>query len=190
MFKLFFCEVSDEISELPSEISEHRKEKILSSKSEKNKKLQIAAASVLKAGFSSFDVEEKDVTYGTLENGKPIALSHPEIHFSLSHSENMAVAVFSDTPVGVDCERKDRTVSLDLIKHFFLPEEVEDYKNDPPLLWVAGESLSKLSGEGVFAHNNRTRIPPFVDENTTKADDVILEKRIIGDNIVVVSYYN
>lgn len=186
MFKLFFRSVEEEMGEIPKDISEYRKNKILSAKRDGMKKVLIASAEVLKAGFADYGVDEKDVEYGILGNGKPVAVSHPDIHFSLSHSENMAVSVFSDTPVGVDCEKADRKVSTQLLKRFFTQEEVEAYKDDPLLLWVAGECLSKLSGEGVFVRNKRTCIPPF-DGDTVTVDGVILEKKIIGDNLVVIA---
>ena len=72
--------IDDVPSEIPSDISGYRKEKILSARHEKGKKLMTAAAIVLKAGFSAFGVAEKDVIYETYENGKPYALSHPDIH--------------------------------------------------------------------------------------------------------------
>lgn len=177
--------VNDAPCELPTDISEYRKNKIVSARSETAKRVLTAAALVLKAGFASLGIEEKDVSYATLENGKPYVLSHPEIHFSLSHSETMALAAFSDSPVGVDCERMDRGVPYELVKRFF-PQEADEYKENTLLLWVAGESLSKLSGNGVFDAKNRTRIPPF-EENKTKSGSITLEKYIIEDNLVVVS---
>ena len=171
--------------EIPSDISEHRKNKIVSARSDDAKRVLTAAAEVLKAGFCAFGVEEKNVSYGVFENGKPYALSHPDIHFSLSHSENMAVAVFSDSPVGVDCERADREVPTELVRRFFSDEEVENYKNDPLLLWVIGESISKLSGEGVFARIKRTRVPLF-DKDTAVSDGAFFEKLIIENNLIIV----
>lgn len=185
MLKLFYMSVSDAPYEIPTDISEYRKNKIISARSEKAKRVLTAAALVLKAGFDSFGVSEKDVAYMTLENGKPYALSHPEIHFSLSHSETMAVAAFSDSPVGIDCERVNREIPPLLLKRFF-PREAEDYKDEPLLLWVAGESLTKLSGEGIFGAKSRTSIPVF-EENKAKFDKITLEKIIIEDNLTVVS---
>ncbi len=177
--------VSDVPYEMPTDISEHRKNKIISARSETAKRVLTAAALVLKAGFACFGIDEKNVKYATLENGKPYALSHPEIHFSLSHSETMAIAAFSDSPVGVDCERADREVPFELIKRFF-PNEADEYKENTLLLWVAGESLSKLNGNGVFDVKKRTRIPAF-EENKAKSDKITLEKFIIEDNLTVIS---
>ena len=177
--------VADVPCEMPTDISEYRKNKIVSARSETAKRVLTAAALVLKAGFASLGIEEKDVSYATLENGKPYFLSYPEIHFSLSHSETMALAAFSDSPVGVDCERGSREVPHELVKRFF-QKEADEYKENTLLLWVAGESLSKLSGNGIFDTKNRTRIPPF-EENKVKAGEITLEKFIIEDNLAVVS---
>ena len=177
--------VADVPCELPTDISEYRKNKIVSARSETAKRVLTAAALVLKAGFASLGIEEKDVSYATLENGKPYVLSYPEIHFSLSHSETMALAAFSDSPVGVDCERVDREVPYELVKRFF-PKEADEYKENTLLLWVAGESLSKLIGNGIFDTKNCTRIPAF-EENKVKSGEITLEKFIIEDNLAVLS---
>ena len=185
MLKVFYKTVDSDFREMPDGISDYRKNKILSAKSEKTKRIMTAAACVLKAGFSAFGIEEKDVRYGFGENGKPYALSHPEIFFSLSHSENLAVAVFSDREVGIDCERVERKVSPDLIKRFF-PNEAELYKDDPLLLWVASESLSKLSGIGIFSKKKKSFLPSF-DGDIAKIGNITLKKMLVSDNLVVIS---
>ncbi len=170
---------------LPQDISEHRKNKILSARSGKAKKALTAAALVLKAGFASWGIEEKNVMYGAFENGKPYALSHPEIHFSLSHSETMAVAVFSDSAVGVDCERADREIPAELVRRFLhLPKNESVFA--PLLMWVCGESLTKLSGKGIFSVKKAPLLPGF-EENIARRGDVTLEKFIIEDNLVVIA---
>ncbi len=185
LLKLFYMPVKEAPDKIPCDISEHRKNKILSARRETAKRALTAAALVLKAGFYSFGVDEKNVRYSAFENGKPYALSHPEIHFSLSHSETMAVAVFSDSAVGVDCERVDREVSAELVRRFLcFPKN--DTVIEPLLTWVTGESLSKLSGTGVFSEKNKHCLPEF-NGNIARIGDIALEKFIIEDNLVVVA---
>lgn len=185
MLKLFYMSVKDVSDGVPSDISEYRKDKILSARRDEAKRLMTAAALVLKAGFASFGVNEKDIVYSTLENGKPFALSHPEIHFSLSHSETMAVAVFSDSPVGVDCERADREVPAELVRRFLhLPKN--ETVAEPLLMWVAGESISKLSGLGILSDKAKSHISVF-NGHVASCGDVTLEKFTLLDNLVVIS---
>ena len=185
MLKVLYKKINSVFSGIPDGISEYRKNKILSAKNDGTKRIMTAAACVLKAGFSYLGIEEKDVRYEFGENGKPYALSHPEVFFSLSHSDSLAVAVFSDKEVGIDCEMTERRVSFDLIKRFF-PNEVELYKDDPLLLWVTAESLSKLTGEGVFDADKRTPNAQFSGD-IARINGVTLEKFIIEDNLVVLS---
>ncbi len=96
----------------------------------------------------------------------------------------MAVAAFSDNPVGIDCETVGRKVSFDLVKRFLSSEEAEIYKNDTLLLWVASESIQKLSGDGIFRWNKRLFVP-FFEGNTAVSGKITLEKFLINDNLVV-----
>ena len=185
MLKLFYMSVKDVPETIPSDISEYRKEKILSARRDEAKRLMTAAALVLKAGFASFGVQERDVVYSTCENGKPYALSHPDIYFSLSHSQTMAVAVFSDAPVGVDCERADRDVPAELVRRFLHLRKNETVA-EPLLMWVAGESVSKLSGLGILSDKAKSHISVF-SGNVASCGDITLEKFMLSDNLVVVS---
>lgn len=186
LLKLFYKPMDGVKDGIPEDISEYRKRKIESAVRLDVKKALIAAAEVLKAGFAFFGVKEKEVVYAFLENGKPYALSHPEIHFSLSHSENMAVAAFSDAPVGVDCEKEGRRVSKKLIERFFSEDEVRRYKEEPLLLWVAAESASKLSGEGVFSEK-RTPVPSFFGERARGEGIFLTRLSFCGDLTVIAS---
>lgn len=55
------------------------------------------------------------------KNEKPY-IENCEIHFNISHCENMLACVFSKEEIGIDIE-KIRPVSLNMLKRFFSPEE-------------------------------------------------------------------
>lgn len=95
-----------------------------------------------------------------LPQGKPYLANNPEIHFNLSHTENMALlAVSNRYPLGVDVEgyKKIRN-ALKIAQRVFpvnlldqlaaAPSEVFD-KNFVEL-WTQMEAMQKTWGEGVF----------------------------------------
>lgn len=143
------------------EISDYRRQKILSCRDEKNRLLEYGAALTLKTGLFSLGINEKEMHYDFLENGKPYFPDYPDLHFSVSHAEDMAITVFSDKNVGIDCEPIERKISDDVLKRFFLPKEAEDYKDFPLKLWVIKESISKLSGNGILKERKNQNIPLF-----------------------------
>ena len=95
------------------------------------------------------NVEEIDYCLNLIEN------EYPEIYFNISHCAGAAVCIFGNTPVGIDIqdirERNSRSVtrvcSSEEIRH------IED-SAEPDLefcrIWSVKESLSKLSGKGIF----------------------------------------
>lgn len=147
----------------------------------------ILAASVLKAGFESFGISEKEVVYAFGEKGKPCAENHPEIKFSLSHTENFAVAAFSDSEIGIDCERSDRKISERLLSKYFSEKETLSFACSPILLWTAKESVSKLTGCGVEGFSTLPEIEHFSEK--TEVGGIFLRKLNIGAFTVVLSSF-
>lgn len=68
----------------------------------KDKKLSLGAGLLLRQGLAAHGIDEQEAVIAYGENGKPYLPYYPDIHFNLSHSGGMAVAVFADTAVG--CE--------------------------------------------------------------------------------------
>ncbi len=159
MIKIFYCN-SDNTS-IPTDISKHRLDKICSSI--RDKQVMINAARVLKAGFSSFGITESSVIYGLGEHGKPHAVNYPNIHFSLSHSHNLAIVAFSDKKTGIDCEKAPKNISTHILKRFFTDSEQAAFADSPLQLWVSKEATVKYTGKGFAAGRNDFQIPPFKD---------------------------
>ena len=147
----------------------------------------ILAANVLKVGFESFKITEKNVSYAFSENGKPYALSHPEIKFSLSHTENFAIAAFSDHEIGIDCESSDREIPARVLNKLFTKKETLSFECEPILLWTAKESVSKLTGCGVSGFNALPELEYFSEK--TEINGIFLRKLNVGDFTVVVSSF-
>jgi len=145
----------------------------------------ILASKALKAGFESFGVSEKDVLYAFGENCKPYAKSHPEIKFSLSHTEALAIAAFSDSDVGIDCEYSARGVSERIISNFFSEKEKLSFACSPILLWTAKESISKLLGCGVSGFSELPELEYFSE--SAEINGIYLRRFEINGFTVVLS---
>ena len=173
------------LTDIPSEISEYRKNKILSKRIENDRSLSIAAALLLKKACSEHGIDEKNVVYEENEYGKPYFKSNPELKFSLSHSKNMVILALDADNVGIDCESLGRTVTKDVASRFFSEKEVADFENDLLSLWVTKESLCKLTGKGLALGAKETEIPFYTDK--TEATGYFVKKFSIAGYVTVIS---
>lgn len=122
----------------------------------KDKKLSLGAGVLLDKGLREYGLKEADVRIGQKKNGKPYLTDYPQIHFNLTHSENMVLAVFADVEVGCDIEYT-KEADLELAKRFFCPGEyefiacMEGEKRDSAFcqIWTMKESFLKVTGMGI-----------------------------------------
>lgn len=183
MTRIFYCQKNSIY--VPENLSAYRSSKIVAARNEKEKQRMICAAEVLKLGFSSFGIEEKTVEYGFSDNGKPCAKNHPEVKFSLSHSENFAIAAFSDGEVGIDCEKTDRAVPERVMQRYFSEKEKLSFASSPILLWTAKESISKLWGCGVSGFSKLPELEYFTE--SAEINGIYLRRFEINGFTVVLS---
>lgn len=172
------------LTDIPSEISEYRKNKILSKRAENDRCLSIAAALLLKTACADRGIDEKSVVYAENEYGKPYFKSNPELRFSLSHSKNMVILAIDTDEVGIDCETLERTVTESVAGRFFSKKEVCEFKDDLLSLWVTKESLCKLTGKGLSLGARDTDIPFYTEELET---DGVFAKKFTFDGYVIVA---
>ncbi len=120
----------------------------------KDRLLSLAAGIALDRGLQEYGLREKDVTFLTNERGKPYLKDHPDIHFNLSHSGEIALAVFDEKEIGCDIERK-RPIKEEIVRRCFSKEEQEyvDQAKDKDeaftRIWVYKESFIKALGVGL-----------------------------------------
>ena len=86
------------------ELSEGRRHKIDSMRQQKGKLLALGAGVLIDQGLQEYGLREAEVRIALGENEKPYFPDYPDIHFNVSHSEKMVLAVFADTEVGCDIE--------------------------------------------------------------------------------------
>jgi 4'-phosphopantetheinyl transferase len=94
------------------------------------------------------------------EFGKPALaadLASLNLHFSISHTNEMIACAIARDEVGVDVERLQRTIDLSIVQHFFAPEEVWLLNSVSPdqqvecfiRFWTLKEAFIKATGEGM-----------------------------------------
>ena len=150
----FACQARME--ELAAGLSQTRQEKIRAMKMPGAKCLSLGAGLLLAHGLKQMGIRETEAVLEYRNNGKPCLKDYPEIHFNLSHSGTMAMAVFADVETGCDIEQTGRGREQ-VARRFFTPREQEylDHAGDESAwaeafcrIWTMKEAFLKVTGEG------------------------------------------
>ncbi len=113
-------------------------------------------------------VPKQGISMHRYENGKPFLPDFPNLHYNISHTNNIVVAAIGNHVMGVDIEAIS-TARMPIAKRFFSKPELELLKRCKKRdldtlffeLWTARESFAKATGTGIFAS-----ISHFVPEKT------------------------
>lgn len=140
----------EELIEKPKYVTRERWDRIQKMVQEADKKRSLAAGKLLHQMCEAYQIDNP--VYGTILNGKPVLLSHPQIAFNLSHSGAYVVLAYEKgkRAVGVDIQQI-RTISEEMKKRI-LHEKEWGYPLDKGLLnriWAIKESYSKMKGMGL-----------------------------------------
>ena len=156
-------------------LSKARRAKIDSYYFEKDKRLSLGAGMLLDIGLSDYGLKESEVSisYGT--NGKPYLPMEPHIHFNISHSGKIAVAVFADVETGCDVELVQKA-DLSLAERFFcaweygyiVQQDGEEQRGEAFYrLWTLKESFIKATGIGLSLPLDKFEINVWEGEEIT-----------------------
>jgi len=110
------------------------------------------------------------------EKGKPSLVKYPNIHFSLSHSHNIAACVVSDNPIGLDAQ-KICPVSDKVAKRVLTKDEYSTYINSREpndyfcKIWAIKESYIKKMGDGITFVFDDISAEEIIDKNVFKEKD-------------------
>lgn len=158
LYTMNMKEISDEVyfGKCYDSLSAWRKEKIDRCRLMEDKKRSLGAGLLLDKGLGEYGLKEAEVRIAQGENGKPYLVDYPWIHFNLTHSGNMVLAVFAEKEVGCDIERI-KNANLRLAKRYFCPEEYayiaslegEELNRAFCRLWTLKESFLKVTGMGI-----------------------------------------
>lgn len=142
-----------EITVDEKEISEYRKNRIDKIKTETARCQSLGAEAVLIANMKK-NVPDAvfPLEYAADENGKPY-FTDSDIHFSLSHSKNIAVCAIADAPVGVDVQEVKKP-NLAIAKKHFTQNELDTNDGSDRWfmrIWTRKEAVAKADGKGISA---------------------------------------
>ncbi len=150
-------EDSENFCNFYEKLSAKRRQKIDGYRMEKDKLLSLGAGILIDKGLETFGLREANVRIAEGTYGKPYFPDYPDIHFNVSHSEKMVIAVFADVEVGCDIEYVD-SVDLNLAERFFCKPEYEfimghleqEKKEAFYRIWTIKESFMKAVGSGMI----------------------------------------
>ncbi|MDD3164347.1 MAG: 4'-phosphopantetheinyl transferase superfamily protein [Oscillospiraceae bacterium] len=138
-------------------LSPTRQQKVAQYRFRKDQNLSLGAGILIARGLRAHGLLEQEIRYGVYPNEKPYFPDYAHIHFSVSHSANQVMAVFSDCPVGCDIEKIAEHRPA-LAARFFSAQECEFLSSLPDMaarnaafyrLWTLKESFAKTLGLGL-----------------------------------------
>lgn len=154
IYKINLNEVSaEQLSEWFEQMSDEKKHSVMQTKIEHKRNLRIAADGICRLATAEFcAVSPAEIEFGYNEHGKPFAKNLP-VHFSVSHSGDIAVCAVSDKEIGVDIE-KIRDVNPRSAERFASVKEKEYIRDNPNgffEIWTLKEAYFKCIGTGLGA---------------------------------------
>lgn len=135
-----------------------------------------------------------DIILDLQTDGKPVLQGHPEIHFNISHSHQLAVAAWGLTPLGIDIEhvRPNRDI-MAIADGFYGPQEKAamraagaDATRIFHVCWTLKEAWLKLSGTGFAGYATVPQFLPGQDGNL----QVIVDKNRKGGPMSIAKPYH
>lgn len=157
-------------------LSRSRREKVDSFLYRKDKKLSLGAGLLLRQGLAARGIDEREAVLAYGVHGKPCLPEYPDIYFNLSHSGEMAIAVFADSAVGCDVELVE-CADMAIAEKFFSKNEYQylagfsDKRQQDEAfyrLWTLKESFVKATGAGLTLPLNAFEIVILADEGREK----------------------
>ena len=132
----------------------HKREQL---QSMRKQAAHISLVGILLAKYAihtKWNIPIDQIRFGIGSHGKPYVVGYEQVHFNISHSDNICICAVDDMPIGIDIQ-KMKPCRFDLItKRFFTQEEQERYilegKNQTAFyrMWTKRESVGKYLGVG------------------------------------------
>lgn len=158
-------------------LSETRKQEAKNRKSEKDRRLFLAAEVLLNRSLEAVEANVLlPASYTRNPCGKPYLLPPAELYVNWSHSGDFVLCALADREVGVDLQEMHKEPGEALVKRTLQPEELCFYQSIPPRqrrqvfyqYWTLKESYLKALGTGF-----RTSLNDFYIEMGKSAPKVI-----------------
>lgn len=133
-----------------------RQKKAAALRTRNARNLSVGAFLVLQEALKMRGYDTQSLQFNVFKSGKPY-IKNCELHFSLSHSGNIAMCAIGNNAVGVDVEEMSR-FNPDVCKRFFKRNEYDavfaqsgtHLQNDTFFrIWTIKESYVKMTGKGI-----------------------------------------
>ena len=103
---------------------------------------------------TKWNIPIDQIRFGIGSHGKPYVIGYEQVHFNISHSDNICICAVDDMPIGIDIQ-KMKPCRFDFIaKRFFTQKEQERYIMEGTnqtacyRMWTKRESAGKYLGVG------------------------------------------
>lgn len=170
MLKCFWAEIalleeSEAFAHWFEKVTMQRREKVLRCKNKKDKQRSLLSGVLLRKALETEGFSYVELEFSTTPEGKPVVLSHPQVHFSLSHAGDYVCCLVGDTPVGVDIESLEKTIFTSekahrlsaMAKKCLSDSEGQAFEHCSDLdkpnrfleYWTKKEAYSKFTGKGL-----------------------------------------
>lgn len=152
-------------AQLLSFVSPQRQKIVLSYKFVIDKKLSLYSALLTRMKISILSgIPNTNLCFDSKFLHKPLLLSAPQYHFSISHTRNMVLCGISvNNSVGLDVENIERNEIIDNMECVFHPTEIQYIKNSSShftrlirfyKIWTKKEAYIKSLGTGFSERTN------------------------------------
>ncbi|WP_167959180.1 4'-phosphopantetheinyl transferase family protein [Anaerosporobacter faecicola] len=116
----------------------------------------LAAALLARSMISeNYRKDDREITFGVTEFGKPVCRSIPKVQFNLSHAGTYVAGIFDEHPVGIDVEQIPDKKQDQIVEEFFSQMEKDYYQKCVEkektfaTLWTIKEAYVKYLGCGL-----------------------------------------
>lgn len=144
---------AEQLNEWFEQMSDEKKRSVSATKIKHKCNLRIVADGICRLAIAEFcAVSPAEIELGYNEHGKPFAKNLP-VHFSISHSDDIAVCAVSDKEIGIDIE-KIRDVNPRSAERFASEKEQEYIRKCEKgffEIWTLKEAYFKCIGTGLGA---------------------------------------
>lgn len=170
--------------EICSRLPKWRQERALRCAGQEEQLRSIAAGCLFCYGMKErgIDFLQAEVLFG--EHGKPyLNPVHGTLHFNLSHSGNLAAAIFSDGEAGIDVQ-KIKEIRHQIGKRFFSQKENQYIGEDTEKfyhIWALKESYLKAVGSGLTRPLDSFQVIPG---EQMQVEDCYLTLMSYGDSVI------
>lgn len=138
-------------------VTDERRKKTDSLRLRKDRMLSLGAELLLLQGLKRFGLNLNEMIYHYGENGKPYLTGVHDVHFNLSHSDEIVICAISPWEIGCDVERL-HDINVEIAKRFFCETEYDMINREKTAekkqemffrLWTLKESFIKATGMGM-----------------------------------------